>query len=110
MSTMRTTIEEVRKTLKLAWPITLGMIGQHLFGLLDTVMLGHHSTEELAASSFVNNLIAPALVTIFGYSSSISVRIAQARGRGENSQIGALLKNGLASQLILFAGAIAILM
>jgi MATE family multidrug resistance protein len=98
---MNSPLQEVRKTLILAWPITLGMIGQHLFGLIDTIMLGHHSTVELAASSFVNNVCAPTLVFIYGYSSSISVRVSQVRGQGEEHKISALLKNGLLSQLAL---------
>jgi multidrug resistance protein, MATE family len=91
---------EVKKTLKIAWPIMIGLIGQHLFGMLDSIMVARHSTVELAASAFVNNVFVIALVLIFGFSSALSALVAQARGRGEQNTAGLILKHGLTCLLI----------
>mgnify|MGYP003216301595 CR=1 FL=1 len=37
-------------------PIVIGQIGVIILGFADTLMIGHHSTNELAAASFVNNM------------------------------------------------------
>ena len=42
--------------LKLGLPIVIGQLGMIVLGFADTLMIGHHSTEGLAAASFVNNM------------------------------------------------------
>ena len=41
---------------KLGLPIVIGQLGMIVLGFADTLMIGHHSTEDLAAASFVNNM------------------------------------------------------
>ena len=106
---MTTPIQEVKKTLKLAWPIMLGLVGQHLFGLIDTIMVGHHSTVELAAAAFVNNVLNLFLIVLYGFSSGLSVLISHARGRQNTIRVALLLKHGLICQLALCVLFIAIL-
>ena len=48
---------------KLGIPIVIGQLGMIVLGFADTLMIGHHSTEDLAAASFVNNMFN--LVIIF---------------------------------------------
>ena len=38
-------------------PIIIGQIGTIVMSFTDTLMIGHHSTPELAAASFVNNML-----------------------------------------------------
>ncbi len=40
----------------LGLPIVMGQVGVIVLGFADTLMIGHHSTEELGAASFVNNV------------------------------------------------------
>ena len=42
--------------LKLGIPIVIGQLGMIVLGFADTLMIGHHSTEDLAGASFVNNI------------------------------------------------------
>ena len=42
--------------LKLGVPIMIGQLGIIIVGFADNIMVGHHTSEELAAASFVNNL------------------------------------------------------
>ena len=48
--------DHYRKLITLGVPIIIGQIGMIILGFADTIMIGHHSTEELGAASFVNNL------------------------------------------------------
>ena len=45
-----------RALLSLGLPIVIGQIGVIILGFADTIMVGHHSSTELAAASFVNNM------------------------------------------------------
>ncbi len=49
--------------ISLGLPIVIGQIGVIVLGFADTLMIGHHSTIELGAASFVNNVFN--LVIIF---------------------------------------------
>ena len=49
----------------LGLPIVIGQVGVIILGFADTLMIGHHSTEELGAASFVNNVFT--LCIIFRY-------------------------------------------
>lgn len=40
----------------LGWPIIIGQVGVIVLSFADTLMIGHHSTAELGAASFVNNM------------------------------------------------------
>ena len=44
-----------KETIRLGVPIMLGQLGIIIVGFADNIMVGHHSTAELAAASFVNN-------------------------------------------------------
>ena len=54
--------------LKLGLPIIIGQIGVIVLGFADTLMIGHHSTEGLAAASFVNNMFNLAIIFCTGFS------------------------------------------
>lgn len=69
---------EYKALLKLGVPIVIGQMGLTLQNLMDNVMVGQHSTEELAAAGFVNNLFVMAILLALGFS------------MGAISQIGAL--------------------
>lgn len=52
-----------RALLWLGIPIVIGQIGVIILGFADTLMIGHHSTQELAAASFVNNMFNLAIIS-----------------------------------------------
>ena len=45
-----------RALLVLGVPIILGQLGVIIMGFADTLMIGRYSTDELAASAFVNTI------------------------------------------------------
>jgi MATE family multidrug resistance protein len=66
MSFTRTTLRELRPTLRLAAPITAGQVGQMLMGVTDTVMVGHVGTLALAACAFGNTVLIVVAIAGFG--------------------------------------------
>ena len=57
-------------------PIIIGQLGAIITGLADTIMVGQHSTEELAAASFVNNVINAFIIMGTGFSYNLTPLIA----------------------------------
>ena len=45
-----------KNLLSIGIPIVIGQLGTIILGFADTIMIGHHSTEELAAAGLVNNI------------------------------------------------------
>ena len=64
--------EHYKALISLGLPIVIGQIGVIVLGFADTLMIGHHSTIELGAASFVNNVFN--LVIIFSTGFSYSYR------------------------------------
>lgn len=82
MTFTRTTLRELRPTLRLAAPITAGQVGQMLMGVADTIMVGHVGTLALAACAFANNVLIVIAVTGYGVLTAVSVRVSHAHGAG----------------------------
>ena len=62
--------------IRLGVPVLIGHAGMTLQNLADNVMVGQHSTEELAAAGFINNLfVLGILLTLIG------LVISQYRGK-----------------------------
>lgn len=53
-----------KSLLSVGLPIMIGQLGMIVLGFADTMMVGHHSTVDLGAASFVNNIMN--MVIIFG--------------------------------------------
>lgn len=45
-------------------PIIIGQLGNLILNFADTLMIGHHSTEELAAAAFVNNMFTLVIILL----------------------------------------------
>jgi MATE family multidrug resistance protein len=85
--------------LRLGAPLVVGQLGQIVVGFADTLMIGHHSTLELGAASFVNNLFTLVLLFGMGFSYGLTPLVGNLYGRGEHTGIGRLLKNSAAVNL-----------
>lgn len=84
-------------------PIIIGQIGVIILGFADTLMIGHHSTDELAAASFVNNMFTLAIIFATGFSYGLTPIVGSLFGRGETHSVGRMLKNSLAANTLLAA-------
>ena len=90
-------------------PIVIGQIGVIVLGFADTIMVGHHSTMELGAASFVNNMFNLAIIFSTGFSYGLTPVVGSLYGRSDLEGAGRVLKNSLVANLIV-AVAITLLM
>ena len=80
---------------KLGIPIVIGQLGMIVLGFADTLMIGHHSTEDLAGASFVNNIFNLAIIFATGFSYGLTPIVGSLFGQGEQKAVGRTLKNAL---------------
>ena len=73
----------------------LGQLGIIIVGFADNIMVGHHSTAELAAASFVNNFFNLAFIFGMGFSYGLTPIIGGLHANKEYHKAGETLKNSL---------------
>lgn len=89
-----------RALLQLGIPIVIGQVGMIVLGFADTLMIGHHSMNELAAASFVNNMFNIVIVLCTGFSYGLTPVVSSLFGRNEWGEAGAALKCSLLINLL----------
>lgn len=94
---------------KLALPIIIGQLGGIITGLADTIMVGQHSTDELAAASFVNNVLNAFIIFGTGFSFALTPLVGENLARGKKYVVAAWLKNSLLANLLLSAVLMAVM-
>ena len=92
-----------RALLSLGLPIVIGQIGVIVLGFADTLMIGHHSTTELAAASFVNNMFNLAIIFSTGFAYGLTPVVGSLFGQKKLYEVGQTLKNSLAANTVLAA-------
>ena len=86
---------------RLGLPIVVGQIGNVVLGFADTIMVGHHSMQELAAASFVNTMFTLVVLFATGFSYGLTPVVGSLFGRGDTGSIGVAVKNSLAANMAL---------
>ncbi len=71
----------------------LAQAGQMSVQLVDTIMIGHVSTTELAAAAFSNSLFVIGMVFGIGFAFGATPLVGEALGEGDKSKIGDLFGN-----------------
>ena len=71
--------EDYSATIKIGIPIVLGQLGIVIVGLVDNIMVGHFSTSDLAAASFVNSVFNIPILFGMGFSYGFGRAIFRAR-------------------------------
>jgi MATE family multidrug resistance protein len=84
-----------KQIIRLGVPIMLGQLGIIITGFADNIMVGHHSMEELAAASFVNNFFTLASIFGMGFSYGLTPVVSIQAAQDKPEQVGETLKNGL---------------
>ena len=87
--------------IKLGIPIVIGQIGTIILTFADTIMIGHHSTSELAAAAFVGQIFMLGILVAMGFAYGLTPLVGNSFGREETGRIGALVRNGLAANTML---------
>ena len=96
----------------LGLPIVIGQVGVIVLGFADTLMIGHHSTNELGAASFVNNMFTLAIIFSTGFSYGLTPIVGGFYGVRKFVAAGQALRCSLLANLlvgILLTGIMAIL-
>lgn len=83
--------------LSLGLPIIIGQLGIILVSFADTIMVGHYSTDGLAAASFVNNVFNLVIIFSTGFSYGLTPLVGRLFGQSDHSGVGRMLKNSIAA-------------
>ena len=97
-----------RTLLSIGIPIMIGQLGMIILSFADTMMVGHHSTSELGAASFVNNIMNLVIITGTGFSYGLTPIVGGLFGRKQLPEAGQalrclLLANTLAAVIMMAA-------
>lgn len=88
-------MQKIREILRIGLPIMLGQACVIILTFADNIMIGWHSVDELAASSFVNNVMNLFILTELGFATGMTPMIGADNGTGNIKGIGITVKNGL---------------
>lgn len=89
-----------RALIKLGIPIVVGQLGIIVLGFADTLMIGHHSTAELGAASFVNNMFGLCIIFSTGFSYGLTPVVGRFYGNGQYVEAGQALRCSLAANVL----------
>ncbi len=86
--------------LSIGIPVIIGQLGTIVLGFADTLMIGHHGTQELAAAGLVNNIFTLVLVSYMGFSYGLTPVIGRLYGMGHTDEIGRKVSNSLFANMV----------
>ena len=72
----------------------LTQLGGALVGLIDSIMVGHYATTDLAAVSFANGLFFTVMVFTMGAVMGVTPLVGYAFVRDDHDEVGRLLRTG----------------
>ena len=102
-------MKKIKEILRIGLPIMLGQACVIILAFADNIMIGWHSVDELAASSFVNNIMNLFIMTELGFATGMTPMIGAHNGTGNVKGIGETVKNGIAVNGIIGAISLVIL-
>ena len=84
----------------LGFPIIIGQVGVIVLGFADTLMIGHHSTAELGAASFVNNIFTLCIIFSTGFSYGLTPIVGSLYGNRHFAEAGQALRCSLVANVL----------
>jgi MATE family multidrug resistance protein len=100
---------ELRPTLALALPITVGQVSQMLIGFTDTAFIARLGAVPLAAAAFTQGVFGVSYVVCVGLLVGPGVFAARDHGAGNEPGCASWLRHGLALSLIVALSAFGLL-
>jgi MATE family multidrug resistance protein len=91
---------EYKILFKLGIPIVVGQLGMTLQGVADTIMVGRHSTEELASVGLVNNIFTLAVLFCVGFTMGAISQFGSNNALGRKLEMVSLLKSSLVANTL----------
>lgn len=92
--------KEYAALVRLGVPIIIAQIGLTLQNVADNVMVGQHSTQELAAAGFINNLFVLGLLLTMGFSMGAISQIGALYAQDDKPRIVSILKSSIITDLL----------
>lgn len=89
-----------RELLSIGFPIIIGQLGTIILGFADTLMIGHHSTPELAAAGLVNNIFGLVFVSYMGFTYGLTPIIGRLYGEERTDIIGQKVRNSFLANML----------
>ncbi|MFR6382049.1 MAG: MATE family efflux transporter [Odoribacter splanchnicus] len=77
-----------RQILKIAGPILVSVLMEHLIGMTDTAFLGRVGEVELGASALAGVYYLAIFMLGFGFSTGVQIMIGRRNGEGNYTAIG----------------------
>lgn len=90
-----------KQLLLIGIPIIIGQLGTIVLGFADTLMIGHHSTKELAAAGLVNNIFGLVLLFYLGFSYGLTPVVGKLFGMERHAEIGQKVKNSFVANMLI---------
>ena len=92
--------EHYKALWSLGFPIVVGQVGIIILAFADTLMIGHHSTPELAAASFVNNVFTLCIIFSTGFSYGLTPLVGSLYGNRCMAEAGQALRCSLVANTL----------
>lgn len=94
-STIASLQYELRQLMLLGLPIMGSQVAQMGMGIMDAVMSGRLSAEDLAGISLGGSVLWPTLIIFWGLLMAITPSVSQMNGSGKIREAGTLIRQGL---------------
>ena len=101
--------DHYRALFRLGLPIVVGQVGVIVLGFADTLMIGHHSTAELGAASFVNNMFNLCIIFSTGFSYGLTPVVGALHGGGQAAEAGRALRCSLVANTLVALAEMAVM-
>ena len=88
-------MKQIKEIFKIGVPIMLGQACVIIVAFADNIMIGWHNVDELAAASFVNNVLNLIILMGLGFSTGLTPMIGAFNGVNDVKSIGSTMKNGI---------------
>lgn len=92
---------ELKTISRLAAPVVATQLGTMTFGVVDTLMLGHFSTDALASSALARVWLMGTFIVFQGLLLGLDPFFSQAHGRRDEAQLGLMLQRGVVIALLM---------
>ena len=92
---------EIKETVLLALPISLGQLGHVLTGIADYTMLGHTRPLEMAGATFATSVFFPVMILGLGFGLGLTPLVAHANGAKDEAKLMDLFRTSVKTNLVL---------
>jgi MATE family multidrug resistance protein len=93
--------QEIRASLRLAWPLIVAQLAQNLLFTTDVVLMGWLGPKYLAAGTLAGAFLMPFLITGVSIVGAVAPLVAQARGARRIKDVRRLVRQGIWAAILI---------